>query len=436
MGSTSDAQFTKPDPASASPPAGTNAVLRFPEHFLWGVATAPTQVEGHITNEWTNFVARDGGHCRIACDSYHRYPEDIEWMTRLGVKACRMGIEWSRLQSGPGAPLNQTELARYGDLLDRLQAAGITPMIVLHHFSNPPWISAAGGWTNPATVPAFVDYVTKLTAALRHRVRVWNTFNEPDTYASCTYLLGEFPPFHKWRLNSFRAVIRHMAEAHRQVCRIIRQTGSDLGPIEVGFSKNWTFFQTFDRASPWDHAVAAISHALFNRFVLHAFLGGGRKDASTFLGLNYYGRVRFRHFRPLVPVGGLTRETLARLGVVCDDMFERHPAGMELAVAQLHRQYRLPMYVTEHGSASADEAFRERDLRENLTALHRAIQAGADVRGFFYWSLLDNFEWQFGYAKKFGLIAVDFQDEKLPRQMKPLGQVYRRICRENSIPDP
>ena len=195
MFSASDAQFADSDLNSGSAKSG--AVLKFPPQFLWGVATAPTQVEGHITNEWTDFVARDGGNCRIACDSYHRYPEDIEWMVRLGVNAYRMGIEWSRLQSGPYAPLNRPELARYCDQLDRLQAAGIVPMIVLHHFSNPPWISAAGGWTNPATVPAFVDYVTKLVSTLRSRVRIWNTFNEPDTYASCTYLLGEFPPFFK-----------------------------------------------------------------------------------------------------------------------------------------------------------------------------------------------------------------------------------------------
>jgi len=417
-------------------PDTTPAVLKFPDRFLWGVATAPTQVEGHVANEWTDFVARDGGTCRIACDSYHRYPEDIEWMTRLGVNACRMGIEWSRLQSSAYAPLNPLELARYCDLLDRLKAADIVPMVVLHHFSNPPWISSSGGWTNPATVPVFVDYATKLVTALRDRVRIWNTFNEPDTYASCTYLLGEFPPFYKWRLASFRSVIRHMAEAHGKICGVIRKSGSGLGPVEVGFSKNWTFFQTFHPASPWDHAIAAISHALFNRFVLHSFLGGNRKEPSTFLGLNYYGRVRFSHFRPLVPVGGLTREALARMGVICDDMFERHPTGMELAVGQLNRQYRLPLYVTEHGSASTDEAFRERDLKENLAALHRAIGGGAEVRGFFYWSLLDNFEWQFGYAKKFGLVAVDFKDEKLPRTMKALGQVYRQVCLENAIQSP
>jgi len=158
-------------------------VLKFPPGFLWGTATSPTQVEGHLENEWTNFTAQDGGNCRIACDHYHRYPEDIEWMSRLGTNAYRFGIEWSRLQSAPFAPLNQNELARYVDLLDQLNAKDITPMVVLHHFSNPPWINAAGGWTNAATIPAFVDYVSKLVAALKGRVHLWNTFNEPDTYA-------------------------------------------------------------------------------------------------------------------------------------------------------------------------------------------------------------------------------------------------------------
>ncbi len=139
-------------------------ILKFPPGFLWGTATSPTQVEGHIENEWTNFTAQDGGHCRIACDHYHRYPEDIGLMSRLGVNAYRFGIEWSRLQSAPFAPLNQNELARYVDLLDQLKAKNITPMVVLHHFSNPPWINAVGGWTNAAAVPAFVDFVRQLVA--------------------------------------------------------------------------------------------------------------------------------------------------------------------------------------------------------------------------------------------------------------------------------
>jgi beta-glucosidase len=426
-------QLIAPENEPVFPPTEIARALKFPAHFLWGTATAPTQIEGHIANEWTDFTARDGSNCRIACDNYHRYAEDIEWMVKLGVKAYRMGIEWSRLQPAPFAPLDQKELARYCDLLDLLKAAGIQPMVVLHHFSNPPWISASGGWLNPATITAFVDYTAKLVAALRSRVRVWNTFNEPDTYASCTYILGEFPPFHKRRIFAFRRVILNMAQAHVKVCRIIREQGSDAGPVEVGFTKNWTAFQSYYPASPWDSTIAAVSHAFFNRFVLRAFLGGSGREAPTFLGLNYYGRVRFRHCRPLVPVGGFTRESLAKIGVICDDMFERHPPGMEETLLDLHHRYRLPIYLTEHGSASSDEVFRAQDLKDNLAALHRALKLGVDVRGFFYWSLLDNFEWQFGYAKKFGLIEVDFKNKTLTRKMKPLGHVYRRVCVENSL---
>jgi beta-glucosidase len=413
--------------------SNTGSVLKFPANFLWGTATSSTQVEGCVVNEWTNFTARDGKNCQIACNSYNRYHEDVEWMTQLGVKAHRLSIEWSRLQSAPFAPLDEFELARYRDVLERMKAAGITPMVVLHHFSNPPWIISSGGWLNPATVSAFLDYVKKISTALRHQVRIWNTFNEPDTYASCTYVIGEFPPHDKWRLMAFRKVIHHMAQAHVQACEILRRQGSALGPVEVGFSKNWTFFEPFKKTSLWDHGVAAVSHALFNHFVLRSFLGGGRKESSTFLGLNYYGRVRYHHFRPLIPTFGFSCEQLAKMGVICDDMFERHPNGMEVVLGQLQKQYHLPMYVTEHGSASSDEAFRERDLKQNLAALHRAIGAGADVRGFFYWSLLDNFEWQFGYSKKFGLVEVDFADETLPRRMKALGHFYRKICSENSI---
>jgi beta-glucosidase len=414
-------------------PAQNGKLLKFPGAFLWGTATSSTQTEGHVDNEWTDFVARDGNTCSIACNSYHQYAEDIQWMRQLGVNTYRMGIEWSRLQSKAQGPLNQAELARYVDQLDQLKAAGIVPMVVLHHFSNPTWINAIGGWTNAASIPAFVDYVTKLVASLRDRVRIWNTFNEPDTYASCGYLIGEFPPLNKGRLHSYRNVICHMAAAHERVCRIIREAGSSLGNVEVGFSKNWTYFQPYRKASPWDALMAAFIHAQLNSLVMNRFLGGKRKAASTYLGVNYYGRIRFKNLMPLVPTFGFSFEELTRMGVECDDMLERYPQGLESALREMYRRCHLPIYITEHGSSSADEAFRERDLKENLVALHRAIDGGIDVRGFYYWSLLDNFEWQFGYSKKFGLLSVDFNDQQRSRRMKPLAYIYQKVCLENSM---
>jgi beta-glucosidase len=407
--------------------------LQFPPGFLWGTATSPTQVEGHIDNEWTNFTAQDGSHCRVACDHYHRYPEDILWLAKLGVNAYRFGIEWSRLQSAPYAPLNQPELARYVDLIDRLHVAGIAPMLVLHHFSNPPWINAAGGWTNAATIPAFVDYVQKLVAVLKEKVFLWNTFNEPDTYACVAYLLGGFPPHRKWQLGQFRRVIGHMARAHAEVSRVIRREPNAGRAPEVGIAKNWTFFHAYQRFSAWDRATAFGCHYTFNKYVLDAFLGGGRRRASTFVGLNYYGRVRFRHFRAMIPASGAPVKNLKDFGFVCDDMVERYPEGMSRILEYLSRKFGLPIYITEHGAASNDENFRARDLRQYLGALHRSIQSGVDVRGFFYWSLLDNFEWQFGYTKKFGLLAVDFADEKLTRSPKPLAKIYENICRNNGL---
>src|SRR5580698_517604 len=227
-------------------------VLNFPRGFLWGTATSPTQVEGHVVNEWTDYVAEDGGHCRVACNHYHRYEEDIGWMTRLGVNSYRMGIEWSRLQDAPFAPLNQRELERYVHLLDCLKAANITPMVVLHHFSNPPWVTSAGGWLNPAVVPMFLDYTGKLVRALKDRVYLWNTFNEPDTYASLTYLLGGFPPDHrKWRFAAYRRVIRNLAEAHQQAGALIQREGHGGRTPEVGIAKNWTFFGAFQKFAVW-----------------------------------------------------------------------------------------------------------------------------------------------------------------------------------------
>ena len=409
------------------PRTNGNSAFKFPREFLWGTATAPTQLEGHISNEWTDFVAQDGGNCRIACDHYHRYAEDVQWMQKLGVNAYRMGIEWSRLQSGPMAPLNRGELDRYVDLLDRLKASGIEPMVVLHHFSNPPWINSTGGWVNPATIHAFVDYSTKLVTALSDRVSLWNTFNEPDTYASLVYLLGGFPPGHKWQLWSFYKVVRHMAEAHGQVSRMIRTQSKPGRPAQVGIAKNWTWFKPLRRFAPWDHVPAALCHLTFNRHVLRAFLGGRRRDDSTFLGLNYYGQVRFDGFQPLVPASGASPQTLDRLNIACDDMVERHPTGLRIILRELYQQYRLPIYITEHGAASTDSRFRIDDLSAHLRVLENTLSEGVDVRGFFYWSLLDCFEWQFGYSKKFGLVTVDFDNPALPRRMTRVGEFYREF---------
>jgi beta-glucosidase len=372
-------------------------------------------------------VAQDGGNCRIACDHYHRYPEDVDWMGKLGLNSYRMGLEWSRLQPAPYAPLNEAELDRYIDLIDRLKAAGITPMVVLHHFSNPPWINAADGWLNPATAPAFVDYVTKLVAVLKDRVFLWNTFNEPDTYASLAYVLGGFPPCRKAEWRSFRKVIAHMAKAHFRASRAIRRNPGPVPP-QVGIAKNWTIFAPFRKFALWDHAAATLCHYFFNQFVLDAFLGGWRRKASTYVGVNYYGRVRFRNFRPLIPSSGMTAQSLRDLGLICDDMVERFVPGFETVLREIHRHTRLPLYITEHGSASADEDFRIRDLSEHLEIMRKVMAGGMDVRGFFYWSLMDNFEWQFGYTKKFGLLSVDFSDPALPRKMTQIGEYYRGIC--------
>jgi beta-glucosidase/6-phospho-beta-glucosidase/beta-galactosidase len=195
-------------------------------------------------------------------------------MSKLGTNAYRFGIEWSRLQSEAFGPLNQKELDRYCDLLDKLKAAGITPMVVLHHFSNPPWINKAGGWTNHSTIAAFVDYVSQTRTVLKDRVYLWNTFNEPDTYACVAYLLGGFPPQRKWRLGQFRRVIDHMARAHVQASRIIRRTG-----LERSAGRKWAlprtgrFFHAYKRYSLWDLSTAFGCHYTFNKFVLDAFLG-------------------------------------------------------------------------------------------------------------------------------------------------------------------
>ena len=257
--------------------AGNGRVLSFPPQFLWGTGTSPTQVEGHITNEWTHHVARDGRTCHPACDSYHRYPEDIEWMVRLGVKGYRMGIEWSRLQAGPCGPLNQAELARYLDQLDRLQAAGITPMVVLHHFSNPLWIiGTAAGKTRPRS-GMFVDYrvqagggAARPGAALEHVQRAGHLrlLRVSDRGISAVE--------NKWRFLAYRRVIRNMAAAHVRVCRLLRQAGSSRGRWRWGFPRTGRRLWPTTGVRRGTGSLRSLSHEIFNRFVLRSFSRRGR----------------------------------------------------------------------------------------------------------------------------------------------------------------
>ncbi|HXR04608.1 MAG TPA: family 1 glycosylhydrolase [Verrucomicrobiae bacterium] len=223
-----------------------------------------------------------------------------------------------------------------------------------------------------------------------------------------------------------------MAAAHVRTSEVIRRAGNGGQTPEIGIAKNWTVFGTHQKFALWDHLLAGIAHHAFNRFVLAEFFGGRRREASTFVGVNYYGLARFKNLQPTVPAGGACPRRLAQMGVVCDDMFERHPGGLGTVLRDFHRRYHLPLYITEHGAASSDQNFRIRDLTEHLHALQDALNGGVDVRGFFYWSLLDNFEWQFGYTKKFGLVSVDFCDVTLRRRMTRVGEFYREICRTSA----
>jgi beta-glucosidase len=214
---------------------------------------------------------------------------------------------------------------------------------------------------------------------------------------------------------------------------VIRQHYTNCVVPEVGIAKNWTVFGAYQKFAVWDQALAAFCHHIFNEFVVETFMGGSRRTASTYLGLNYYGRSRFLNFQPMVPAGGASAEKLSRLGIVCDDMVERYPVGLGLMLEELYRRYQLPIYLTEHGAASTNSEFRIHDLNQHLQVLEQTMKKGVDVRGFFYWSLLDNFEWQFGYSKKFGLYAVDFADETLPRKITAVGEFYRQICQSSLL---
>ena len=402
--------------------------LRFPDGFLWGSATSPTQVEGCTRNEWSDFVARDGGRADEGCDVWKDFERDFSLMETMGLTAFRLGLDWGRLQHGPGEALDAEAADRYRRMIDWLISRGITPFVTLFHFACPKWMADLGGWSNPRAPEWFTDFTQKV-AALNLPVKYWITVNEPGVYLTMAYLIGLFPPRKRFAfLKGWRA-LRHLIRGHHLSRAALRSVDSGA---QVGITKHFKFFMPQRRWHPIDRHNAWLCKRFFTFRVLEAFLhdpdhGNRAEDGCDFIGVNYYGRMRIRGFGDVSPVSGTPPEYFARLNASCDDMWEQDPQWLVRLLPSLTKRYGLPLYITESGFSTSDEKLRTRLFKEHIAYMHEAMRTGADVRGYFYWSLTDNFEWAEGYGKKFGLAGVDFIAPGRPRTLRPIADEYAAI---------
>ncbi len=425
----------------------TNAA-KFPRDFLWGVASAAHQVEGDCNNNnWSAWEqARDAhGNPRIkhaqaagkACEHWTRFREDIRLLQELGVKAYRFSMEWSKIEPVEGQ-IDSSALRHYHEVCDALLAAGIKPVVTLHHFTHPLWFEQKGAFEREENIPAFVRFCELLFREFHEQVNMWCTINEPEVFASQGYFLGVFPPG-KQDPRLTAEVLKNLLLAHVQVYeRLKKLPGGEQA--QIGIVKNIMQFDPARRWHPLDWLLAHKFNALFTASILD-FLRDGDFDFSMpglanlhyrdlratrsldFIGLNYYSHL---HVQFNWSMKEFFKFTFPEDATMTDMPYTIYPEGFYRALQEV-RQLEVPIYVTENGIADAKDDRRALFISRYLYALHRAMQDGADVRGYFYWSLMDNFEWAEGYDMKFGLYEVDFntQARRLREGAQPFVQAVK-----------
>lgn len=390
-------------------------MIEFPKQFWWGAATSSYQVEGNNSHADWWFWEKAAGkeNSGPACHHYELYNDDFDLVKSLNHNAHRLSIEWSRIEPQMGR-FNQKEIKHYIHVIKALRARGIEPMVTLHHFTNPMWLSEMGGWTNPDVIKYFHRYCGVMVRALAHKVNIWMTINEPTIYFSHAYLFGFWPPQEKSFLQA-KQVHDYMIEAHIDAYRLIHRIYHELGLAkpQVGIAHHMPAVETH-QPNLYNQVRVMFRDYLFNFEILDKLYSEGTMD---FLGINYYSRnVVGKTIHP--PLG---KNSLS---------WDIYPKGLYDILLKL-KKYKLPIIISENGICTTDDTKRWDFIVEHLKAIHQAILAGVDVRGYLYWSLLDNFEWDKGFGPRFGLIDVDYKT--FERHVRDSALKFARVCQDGRL---
>jgi len=426
-----------------------DATFHFPRDFQWGTATAAHQVEGdNANNDWHVWEQSGGGRIHAdqvsgkACNWWAGHAEkDIRRMKELHTNAHRLSIEWSRIEPKPGK-WNIAAIDRYREILTAMRKAGIEPMVTLHHFTNPIWLAERGGWLNEETPALFQKFAKKAVGELSDLCSVWCTINEPTVYAANGYFEGRWSPGHANPAEYFQAVYR-LLEGHAAAYHAIH----DIQPqAKVGLAHHMASFYPRSAANPLDRVVTWMLKRFFNDSTLDTLqtgewkpLIGKQADMSRvvgtldWIGLNYYQRYDAAFSLRALKSLGITYA--ARPGQPKGPLGwgELYPAGLLEHITRLHKQLGLPIYITENGVPDESDQTRPGFMLEHLREVWRAIQFNIPVMGYYFWSLLDNFEWSEGYNPqfRFGLYTMDFKTQK--RTMTQSGALYKEIASSYAI---
>ncbi|MFC1630089.1 glycoside hydrolase family 1 protein [Patescibacteria group bacterium] len=376
----------------------------FPKGFLWGTATSSYQVEGGIENSNWSLKYPAGK----ACDHYNLYEKDFDLMKELNQNAYRFSIEWSKIEPKEGK-FDQKEIDHYKEMLKALKKRGISAMATLHHFTIPVWMSEKGGFSNKKSCDYFSRFSNKVFSELKDLVDFWITSNEPIIFASKGYLEKSWPP-QKKDFNLFLEVLRNQIVAHKRIYKDFHKIDNT---VKVGIAKNNIYFE------PAKSSLDRLS-VFFARYFWNEYLVNRIQKSLDFIGLNYYfhNKIQFPYKRK--------NENKA----VSDLGWEIYPEGIYHVLKELKR-YNLPIYITENGLADKDDNQRIDFIKNHLIWTLKAIQEGIDVRGYFHWSFMDNFEWEKGFSSKFGLVEVDYKTFK--RTPRKSAQYFSEISKNNSL---
>lgn len=413
-------------------------LIQVPQEFIWGSALSEYQVSGAsccVNSNWSQWEGCLKEKSGDACQFWNRYKNDIKYMKELGIKSLRFSIEWCKIEPQEGI-IDHQAIEHYKDLIQTLLDNGIQPMVTLHHFVHPQWFEAKGGFEKVENLRYFEDFCALVFEQFSDKVTFWCTINEPTVFAFQGYVRGVFPPGKK-NLYTAMKVLRNMMQVHTQIYhRLKAMPGGEK--VQIGLVHQYLMFEPYSPSNLLEKIPGWLFNRLNNTAVVEflktgEFVGSNLpavkinysapkdKPFFDFIGLNYYSvavlKAQASLKEPLVPT--------CKPGQIMTDMpYGTYPEGFYNALMDLS-SIGKPIYVTENGIADAKDDRREDFIRTYLKALEQAIADGADVRGYYYWSLMDNYEWDLGYGMKFGLYAVDVQTQE--RTLRQGAKYYQSV---------
>jgi beta-glucosidase len=393
---------------------------KFPTGFLLGAASSAHQVEGNnIHSDWWYWeqlgkLPKSGE----ACDHYNRYEEDFMIAQDLGLNAMRISIEWARIEPEEGR-WNGQAIEHYKKVLKSMKEKGLTRMVTLWHWTLPQWLAHKGGFESKEGVEAFGRFAWFVAQNLGTEVDLWITINEPEVYSLASYVRGNHPPFKKSKILTWK-VMENLIAAHKVAFDAIKKS---LGDVPVGIAKNNAYFEAYRKNNPMDRLTAFAMDRIGNHYFLEKI-----QKHMDFIGLNYYfsNRVMFdwRGYQEM-------NHNFTKGQLSLDDQMSRsdmgwilYPEGIYHLLEDL-KVYKKPIYITENGLADSVDSRRPKFLRETLNWVSKSIVSGVDVRGYFHWSLTDNYEWHQGFVPRFGLVEIDYATQK--RTIRPSAQIFKEI---------